>query len=112
MAKDADMKSRYPEYEKPVFDSKIPPHLIAQLDEKERWMYENMSVLQQKTDWLIEKQMETNDNVRNTDTRLQVVELWKNVLSGKWAVAGALSVIAVTAGLSAIVRLVFEKIFP
>jgi hypothetical protein len=111
MGKDAEVKSRYPAYEKPVFQSKIPPHLVSQLEEKEQWLMNSISRLEQKADWLVEKQLETNSNVRDTDERLQLVELWKTVLSGKWAVTGALGLIAVTAALGALVKLAIEKVF-
>jgi hypothetical protein len=39
------------------------------------------------------------------------VELWKTVLSGKWAVTGALGLIAVTAALGVLIRTVVEKMF-
>ena len=52
---------------------------------------ESLSKLDQKADWLVDRQIETNEAVRDTDLRLQKIESWKSVLSGKWAVTGVLT---------------------
>lgn len=94
-------KSRFQKLERPEFASKIPAHLVAKLDEKERWLVETLSKLDFKTDWVVDKVLESNTQQIDIDVRLQRVENWKAVLSGKWALLGAIGLMVLTALLSA-----------
>jgi hypothetical protein len=106
-----ETKSRYHRLEKPEFISKIPAHLVARLDDKERWLVETLSKLDFKTDWVVDKVIESNEQQIDIDVRLQKIESWKAVLSGKWALLGAVGVMVVTALLSAGAKTLVEHFF-
>lgn len=112
MEKDAPPSSRYTRFEKPVYDSKIPPHLLQGLDEKEKWLVTSVDLLNSKADWLVEKLIEVNAAVIDTDIRLQRVENWKTVLTGKWAVLAGVGVIVFTALAGEGAKHLFGKLFP
>ena len=103
-----DPKSRYPKLELPVFESKIPAHLVNKMSDQEKWLVETISKLDQKTDWLLSKLVETSGHVLEIDIRTTKIEDWKTVFSGKWAMIGAICFMAVTAVTSAGVRALFE----
>ena len=96
-----ETKSRYHRLTKPEFASKIPAHLVAKLDEKERWLVETLSKLDFKTDWVVDQVIDSNEQQIDIDVRLQKIENWKAVLSGKWALLGAVGLMVLTALLSA-----------
>lgn len=95
------LAARLHRLEKPEFISKIPAHLVSRLDDKERWLVETLSKLDFKTDWVVDKVIEANEQQIDIDTRLQRIENWKAVLSGKWALLGAVGLMVMTALLSA-----------
>jgi hypothetical protein len=95
------LKGRFHKIEKPEFVSKIPAHLVSKLDEKERWLVDTLSKLDLKTDWVVDKVIEANEQQIDIDVRLQRIENWKAVLSGKWAIMGAVGLMVLTALLSA-----------
>lgn len=101
-------KSRYPKLELPVFESKIPSHLVNKMSDQEKWLVETISKLDQKTDWLLQKMVETSGHVLDIDVRTQKVEDWKTIFSGKWALIGAVCFMVVTAVTSAGARALFE----
>jgi len=101
-------KSRYPRLELPVFESKIPPHLVNKMSDQEKWLVETISKLDQKTDWLLQKTVETSGQVLDIDIRTTKVEEWKTMFSGKWALVGALCFMVLTAATSAGARALFE----
>jgi len=103
-----DVKSRYPVIELPVFESKIPPHLVNKMSDQEKWLVETISKLDQKTDWLLTKIVETSGHVLELDVRTARIEDWKAVFSGKWAIIAAVCFMCVTALTSAGARALFE----
>lgn len=105
------VKSRYPKLELPVFESKVPPHLVSQMSDQERWLVETISKLDQKTDWLLQKIVETNGHVGDIDIRTQKIEDWKSVFTGKWALIAALAFMVLTAVTSAIARAMIDYYF-
>lgn len=103
-----ETKSRYPRLELPKFESKIPTHLVNKMTDQEKWLVETISKLDQKTDWLLQKTVETNEHVLADDVRIAKIEEWKSLFSGKWAVVAGLAFMATTAIASAIARGVIE----
>ena len=103
-----DTKSRYPKLELPKFESKIPMHLVNKMSDQEKWLVETISKLDQKTDWLLQKTVDTNEHVLADDVRLTKVEEWKSLFSGKWAVIAGIAFMATTAVASALARGVIE----
>jgi len=81
-------ESTYPVLEKPDFKSDIPPHLIKEIGESERYMLEQLSVVSQYCQWSVKAQMDTNAAVRRTNGRLIRVEKWKEMLQSWWILAG------------------------
>lgn len=102
------VKSRYPKLDLPAFESKIPPHLVNKMSEQEKWLVETISKLDQKTDWLLQKIVETSGHVVDIDVRTQKIEDWKSVFSGKWALVAALAFMALTAVTSAGARALLD----
>ena len=94
-------KSSFHRLVKPEYSSKIPPHLLVRLDEKERWTMEALAKLDFKQDWLVDKVIEANEQQIDLDVRVKKIEQWKAVLSGKWALIGAVGLMVLTALLSA-----------
>jgi len=103
--------SRYHRIEKPVFASKIPEHLLAKLDDKERYLLDQVSTLGGKADWLIERAVESNQIAIEVDARLTKVENWKTMVTGKGAVVASVGVLIFTAFASAGTRLLLEHLF-
>lgn len=103
-----DPKSRYPKLELPEFESKIPSHLVNKMTDQEKWLVETISKLDQKTDWLLQKMVETSGHVVEIDVRTAKIEDWKTIFSGKWALIGAVCFMVVTAVTSAGARALFE----
>lgn len=103
-----ETKSRYPKLELPVFESKIPPHLVNKMSDQEKWLVETISKLDQKTDWLLQKMVETSGHVVEIDIRTAKIEDWKTIFSGKWALIGAICFMLLTAVTSAGARALFD----
>jgi len=96
-----EFKSRYPKLVLPVFESKIPPHLVNKMSEQEKWLVEAISKLDQKTDWLLQKTVDTSGHILEIDMRTSKIEDWKTVFSGKWGLIGAICFMVATALTSA-----------
>lgn len=103
-----EVKSRYQKIELPEFESKIPPHLVNKMSDQEKWLVEAISKLDQKTDWLLQKMVETGGAVLDIDIRTAKIEDWKTIFSGKWALIGAVGFMVLTAVASAGARALFE----
>jgi len=103
-------KSRYPKLELPEFESKIPPHLVNKMTDQEKWLVEAISKLDQKTDWLLHKIVETSDHVIEIDLRTAKIEDWKMIFSGKWALISVTCFMFITAFTSAAARMLFERL--
>lgn len=74
----------------PPFESNIPEHLLQEASPKDKWLMENISVLTQKTDWVLketEKQSTelkeirfqtqvTNGRLLKAEGKLKVLDEW------------------------------------
>lgn len=73
--------------EKPSFSSEIPEHLLANASPESKWLMTNISVLTQKTDYLVDKMQKveiqttlTNGTVkRHTEELAPLKELTKDL---------------------------------
>jgi hypothetical protein len=82
------------------FKSSIPPHLLGKLSESERYLVETMSRLENQNNWLVNALLKVNKDVLDCDRRITetnrnvaTVSDWKQLMSGKWAVLAAISLI-------------------
>ena len=80
------------------------------MSDQEKWLVEIISKLDQKTDWLLQKLVETSGQVLEIDVRTQRIEEWKTVFSGKWAFIGAVGFVFVTALTSAGAKALIEHV--
>jgi hypothetical protein len=102
-------ESTFPVLEKPEFKSDIPPHLIKEVGESERYMLDQLSIVSQYVAWSVKAQMDTNAAVRRTNGRLIKVERWKEMLQSWWVLAGvAVSVIGGIGALTGIADFVLK----
>lgn len=126
-------KSRYVQLEVPEFKSTIPAHLLGKLSDSERFMVETMSKLENQSDFLVKAAMQGNRENLDIDSRLSVLELWKEkmgtgepvmadvvdkvrklwdwhqMFSGKWAVIWALALIVIPVLLKLAIDLAVKK---
>lgn len=101
------------------FRSSIPPHLLTNLPDDERFMVETMSKLENQYGWLAEGMVRGNSATLDLDERVTVLEKaqkdttvrlavmerqedrvnklwdWKQFFSGKWAILGAAALVLV-----------------
>ena len=63
----------------------------------EKWIVESISKIEAKTDWLIERALESNEIDREADVRLERIEEWKTYFTGRWAVIGGTGFMVLTA---------------
>jgi len=99
------------------FKSTIPPHLLANLPEDERFMVETMSKLENQYGWLAEVAVRNNQATLDLDGRTVLLEAeqakmttqlvamadqkdkvdklwdWKQYFSGKWAIIAAIGLL-------------------
>lgn len=118
------------------FRSTIPPHLLTNLPDDERFMVETMSKLENQFGWLSEGLVKTNaaavdldervsaleHHQRNTTTRLVVMEKqeekvnklwdWKQLFTGKWGVLAAIVIILVPLLLKFLLDMVVKWLKP
>lgn len=126
-------KSRYVQLEVPEFKSTIPAHLLGKLSDSERFMVETMSKLENQSDFLVKAAMQGNRENLDIDSRLQVLEVWKEkqgasepnistlvdkvnklwdwhqMFSGKWAVIWALALIVIPIVLKVLIDFAIKK---
>lgn len=103
-ADDREVRSRYRPLVKPTFQPNIPMHLLAGLSDKERYMVEAISRMEQQNNWQIERIIETRNIHIETDVRivgtercLKRIERWRLRFSSKWTIFSACVVILLTA---------------
>jgi hypothetical protein len=126
-------KSRYVQLEVPEFKSTIPAHLLGKLSDSERFMVETMSKLENQSDFLVKAAMQGNRENLDIDSRLTVLESWKErvgvgepvmadvvdkvkklwdwhqMFSGRWGVIWALALIVVPIVLKLLIDLALKK---
>ena len=105
-----DPKSKYTKLAMPEFKSTVPAHLIDKLTPQEKYVVETLSRMEQQNTWLMNAAMEGNRVNLETDVRVQRVETWRKILSGKWAILALVGTMLVTAIVSALVKYLFELI--
>jgi hypothetical protein len=92
---DEQIKSRYRPLAVPEFRSTIPPHLLAKLEDQERYLVETLSKFELQNHWLVVAAVEANAAIIELDGRQTRVELWKERLTSKWAlIIGLLVLVA------------------
>jgi len=118
------------------FKSTIPPHLLANLPDDERFMVETMSKLENQFGWLSEGLVKTNgaaidldervslleNNQRDATVRLAVMEKqedrvnklwdWKQLFTGKWGVIAAIAIVVLPLLLKFLLDMVIKWIKP
>lgn len=121
----------------PVFKSTIPDQLLKNLDPEEVYLFDGISRLEQKTDWLIHelvasKRLSSNNaqiledlsaRVKDLEDgqealldqgwkeRIKSVEEWKQMFTGKWAVLSALGLLLITGVVGALCKAAVDKVF-
>src|SRR4051812_19391275 len=93
----------------PDFKSAIPPHLVNKLSEQEKYLVETLSRMESQNAWLIDSMLDQNRAAIETDVRVQVVEDWKSVISGKWAIVAGFILICVPIVITKLIGLVFKS---
>jgi len=89
----------------PEAKSKIPAHLLAVLDEQERYMVESMSKMEARNEWLDTAAVDNRQAIIDLDERMDKVEKWRAVLMSKWSVIIAVGVVF----LPVLVKVLIEK---
>lgn len=114
------------------FRSTIPPHLLANLPDDERFMVETMSKLENQYGWLADGMLRGNSATLDLDERVTALEKaqkdtavrltamegqedkvnklwdWKQFFSGKWAVLAAIAIVLVPLILKFLLDLVMK----
>ena len=101
MSEHDEFQSQYPKLERPVFEPRVPAHLLNQLTDEQRYVIEALSKAEQQNEWIINATLENNRIYRDldrriqkgnaqTDARLQNVEGWQKMVTSKWSVAVAI----------------------
>lgn len=118
------------------FKSTLPPYLLDNLSEGERYLVETMSKLENKSNWLVDaaitnraelikadvqlrelilaRQQHEAEQASRDEDRKRLAELWDwmNKFSGKWTILWAVGLASVSAGLSALIKFFLDKIKP
>jgi hypothetical protein len=85
--------SRYTLLEKPIFEPQIPTHLLAKLNDQERYIVLTLSRMEQTQAWNVAQILIQNRAIIDTDVRVQDIDTWKLKLTSKWAlIIGALAI--------------------
>jgi hypothetical protein len=99
----------------PEFVSAIPPHLLDQLSDKERWQFNTLSEMAQKLTWVADQTVESRvlaieakDYAASAHTRVDAFEKWRTSLTSRWSMA--IGVVAILA--PALVKTFFDRWFP
>lgn len=89
----------------PEARSKIPAHLLAVLDEQERYMVESMSKMEARNEWLETVAVDNRAAIIDLDERMAGFEKWRSALTSKWSVFIGLGLIC----LPVVVKVLIEK---
>ena len=86
----------------PVFEAKVPGHLLAGKSDSEKWIYNQISIQGQQNDWLIYRQrrwgqVEASNSVDMFNIKRQVADLiaWRDSKSKSWGKIVATGVLIV-----------------
>lgn len=126
--KTSHTQGRYAQVKIQDFSGHIPEHILAKLPPEERYLIENVSTLEAKTEWLIAVVVVQSADMQDVDVRLTGLETatnpidalakdhallkekvdslleWKAFISGKWAIIGGLGLLVG----SSIVKFIFD----
>ena len=69
------------------FSSEIPQHLLEKVPAESRWLMENISILSQKTDYLLEVQQQQGLQAEEMDKKLEGIDKKVAYTNGKVAQA-------------------------
>lgn len=126
-------QNRYEPVVEKEFKSTIPPHLLGKLSDSERYLVETMSKLESQFNWAVVAILQNNRHVRDCDTRLTTLEEnaetgeqasasskeykdkldklwdWKQSVSGKWGILGAVGIVILSVVLKFLLDLLLKK---
>lgn len=126
------LKHHYEQLVMRDFHSTIPPHLLSNLPEDERFMVETMSKLENQSGWQAESLLRLSTAILDLDDRVSGVEItadtfadyvvdikdqkvrveklweWKLIFSGKWGVVACLALIVIPVFLKFILDMVVK----
>jgi mannitol-1-phosphate/altronate dehydrogenase len=74
-----------PNDSKPPFVSDIPPFLLEGSSDKDKWLYNNISLLIQKTEYIMKKQDEQGKEISSQSIQLQELDKKATYTNGKIA---------------------------
>jgi hypothetical protein len=111
MSDERNITSRPSSLQVPEFESTIPPHLLGNLNPQERWLVETFSKTAQKQEWIANRVIEIYTDQQDHKSRLDKIENWKSIFSGKMAVVTSVGLILTSAFVGALFKLMIEKIF-
>lgn len=80
----SDDKSRIEPLVVPDFKSTIPGHLLAKMNEQDRWLFENISIMEEREKWLVRAVVEDRKALIEADTKATAVKNWKDKLTSRW----------------------------
>lgn len=100
-------ESRYQELHVPELACTTPEHVLQRLPEAERYMVRMVSELEQREKWLRNVAVENRSYIVALDKRMQRVETFKRVVTGRWAVLAYF----VTVAIPLFFKTVIEKFF-
>lgn len=99
-----ETESTIPALEKPEFKSDIPPHLLANASENEKYVLEQLSMVMQYVRWSSQVEVDTNHQVRKTNGRVIKLERWKEMFSSWWALL--LAILTIVGGMAGLVEVI------
>lgn len=118
----------------PQFRSTIPGELLKALAPEEVYLFEGISRLEQKTDWLIREVIETRRTstqnsamltglasrverleqqqqaLMTASERIKSVEDWRSNFTGKWGVLSAGLLLVLTAVVGGLMKVLFDRL--
>jgi hypothetical protein len=71
---DIKQESNYPELERPNFTPNIPAYLMEGASEQDKYIIQQLSILNQFADWSVNAHLATNKEVRHTNGRVTKME--------------------------------------
>lgn len=126
-------QNRYETVVEKEFKSTIPPHLLGKLSDSERYLVETMSKLESQFNWAVVVILQNNRHIRDADERISALEEnaeigeaatasskefkdkvdklwdWKQSVSGKWGVLGAVGIVILSVVLKFLLDFVLKK---
>lgn len=104
-----DDKSSIEPLEQPEFRGMIPEHMLAKLADKERYLFERVSEMEQRESWLVQSCRDNRRHLINTDTVARSVHRWRQQITSRWGFIVGAVVIALPVVLKAVVEIWLRK---